>query len=100
MMKTVILIVLIISLLASGKADAESERERLLCVSATQTNTCFGFVFLCAKKEAAVRAAPVFFLFDHWQMVTLLVLKQLHTQLPEQFSEGFFPLSSWDLCSH
>lgn len=100
MMKTVLLIVLIISLLASGKADAERERERLLWVGATQTNTCFDFVFLCAKKEVGVRAVPVFFLFDHWQMLTLLVLKQLDTQLPEQFTEDLFPLSSWDLCTH
>lgn len=54
----------------------QREREKgFLWVGATQTNPCCGFVFLCAKKEAAVSAVPVSFLFDHWQMVTLLVLK-------------------------
>lgn len=50
-------------------------------MSDIQTNKCFGFAFLCAKKEVAVRAVLYFFLFDHWQMVTLVVLKQLDTQL-------------------
>lgn len=53
-----------------------------LWVGDIQTNTRFGFVFLCAKKEVADGAVPAFFLFDHWQMVTLLVLKQLDTKLP------------------